>query len=154
MSPSAPSQRQAHRLLQSGALLFLLALLVGLVIHRFALPRVALSAHLVGLLQGIFLLVVGLLWPQLELGPAASRTAFFLLLYGSFVSWTVTVLAAAWGAGGQILSMAAGQAQGTALQERIVVLGLQSAAAAMIAALLLILWGLRSPAFDPTDRPG
>ena len=143
MSSYVLPQRQAHRLLQGGALLFLLALLTGLVIQRFALPRVGLSAHLVGLLQGIFLMVVGLLWPKLELSPTASRVAFFLVLYGSFVSWTVTVLAAAWGAGSETLSMAAGQARGSSIQEGVIAFGLQSAAAAMIAALLLILWGLR-----------
>jgi len=55
--PSDWSLRQGHRLQQIGILLFILALLVGLGVPKFAVPRLGLSAHLLGVLQGIFLIV-------------------------------------------------------------------------------------------------
>jgi len=61
------SLRLGHRLLQLGMLLFLFALLVGLVVPKFSVPRLGLSAHLLGIMQGLFLMVMGVLWPKLKL---------------------------------------------------------------------------------------
>ncbi|MBK6515412.1 MAG: hypothetical protein IPG04_15140 [Polyangiaceae bacterium] len=58
--------RYGRRLQQVGAGLFLLGLLVGLAVPKFTLPRLALSTHLLGLMQGLFLLVAGGLWPRLR----------------------------------------------------------------------------------------
>src|SRR5215471_11799373 len=73
MEISDSSARQGSRLLQFGALFFLLALLVGLIVPRFAAPRLALSTHLLGIMQGIFLMLLGLLWPRLRLGHVGAR---------------------------------------------------------------------------------
>lgn len=70
MDTSKLSLRQAHRLFQVGILVFLLAALVGLTTPHFEVPRLGLSAHLLGILQGTFLVVIGLLWPKLRLGSA------------------------------------------------------------------------------------
>jgi hydroxylaminobenzene mutase len=142
--------RQARRLLQLGILLFLLALLVGLAVPGFAVPRLALSVHLLGLMQGLFLSVLGLLWPRLEFTPRLSVIAFGLAVYGCFAAWTANLLAAIWGAGNTILPIAAGAARGSALQEGIINGGLRTAAAALIAATALVLWGLRRSGGDNT----
>ncbi len=142
------SLRQAHRLQQLGALLFLLALLVGIVVPRFAVPRLGLSAHLLGVMQGLFLLVLGLLWPKLNLTQALSRTLFWLAAYGCFAAWTANVVAGVWGAGNSMLPIAAGQARGSLLQEGIITLELRTAAVSLIATLILILWGLRDSAME------
>jgi len=134
---------QAHRLIQVGVGLLLLAILLGLVIPQFAQPRVALSAHLVGLLQGILLLVLGLLWPRFHFTPVQSTLAFWLAVYQALAAFLSDVLAAAWAAGGSIIPMAAGAARGTMVQEAIVNVGLRSAGVALIAVLVLLLWGLR-----------
>jgi hydroxylaminobenzene mutase len=144
--------RQAHRLLQLGILLFLFALFVGLAVPRFAVPRLALSVHLLGLMQGLFLLVLGLLWPRLKFTPRLSVIAFWLAVYGCFAAWTANFLAAFWGAGNTILPIAAGAARGSALQEGIINAGLRSAAAALIAAAALVLWSLRRSGDDNSDR--
>jgi (hydroxyamino)benzene mutase len=137
--------RQGQRLIQVGVSLFLVALLTGLVIHKTALPRLALSAHLLGIMQGIFLAVTGLLWPRMKLGKGASRVAFLLVIYGCLAAWLANLLGAIWAAGGSMVPFAAGQARGTPLQEFIIGIGLRSAAASLIVALLLMLWGLRLP---------
>lgn len=135
--------RQAHRLLQLGILLFLLALLVGIAVPRFAVPRLALSVHLLGVVQGLFLSVLGLLWPRLKFTPRLSAIAFWLAVYGCFVAWTANLLAAFWGAGNTIVPIAAGSARGSDLQEGIINLLLRTAAVSLIATAVLVLWGLR-----------
>jgi hydroxylaminobenzene mutase len=144
--------RQGHRLLQLGSLLFLFALLVGLVVPKFAVPRLGLSAHLLGILQGLFLMIAGLLWPKLKLKSALSRVGFWLAVYGCFAAWTANVLAGVWGAGNTMLPIAAGQARGSAIQEGIIAIGLRTAAASLIAVSILILWGLRASAMDKSEK--
>lgn len=144
--------RHGHRLLQAGALLFLLALLVGLAVPRFAVPRLGLAAHLLGIMQGLFLMVAGLLWPRLKLAPAISRLGSWLAVYGCLAAWTANVLAGAWAAGSTMLPMAAGQARGSAVQEAVIAGGLRSAALSLIAAVTIILWGLRGSAAEPPGR--
>lgn len=142
---------QGHRLLQLGMLLFLCALFVGLAVPQFAVPRIALSAHLLGIMQSLFLMVTGLLWPRLRLAPALFRITFWLVVYGCLAPWTANVLAAIWGAGGAMLPMAAGQAHGSPLQEGIIAVALRTGGASLIVVAILILWGLR---VSVTKQPG
>ncbi len=136
-------ESQSRRLLQIGLGLFLLAVLLGLAIPHFTVPRLALSAHLVGIMQGMFLVLVGLIWPRLTFTPAQSKVAFWLLVYQAVAAPASNLLAAAWGAGNSIIPMAAGAAHGNSLQELVINIGLRSAGAALIIGLLFILWGLR-----------
>lgn len=152
MDTSKLSLRQAHRLFQVGILLFLLAALVGLAVPHFAVPRLGLSAHLLGILQGIFLVVIGLLWPKLRLSSAIFRLVYWLLIYGCFAALTANVLAGVWGAGNSMLPIAAGSAHGSLLQEGIITISLRSAAVALVTALILILWGLRVFDFEHTSK--
>lgn len=133
---------RGHRLLQLGILLFLLGLLVGFVIPALANPRMGLASHLEGLLNGLFLVVLALLWPRLALGPGAARALFWLALYGSYANWATTLLAASWGAGTR-MPLAAGAHRGTASQELVIDALLGSLSVAIVTACLLVLWGLR-----------
>jgi hydroxylaminobenzene mutase len=150
--PAGEQMRQGHRLIQVGVSLFLAALLTGLVVHKLPLPRLALSAHLLGITQGTFLAVVGLLWPRLRLGRISSNLTFVLLVYGCLAAWLANLLGAIWAAGGTMVPFAAGGARGTTLQEGIIEVGLQSAAISLIFALLFLLWGLRLGATSNLDR--
>jgi len=143
MDTSTLAERQAHRLIQVGFSIFLFAALIGLVVQRFAVPRIALSAHLIGILQGIFFVAVGTAWHRLVLSTAMFRAAFWLLIYGGMAALAADLLGAAWGAGNSILPMAAGTAHGTTFQEVVINIGFRSAGASIIVALVLILWGLR-----------
>lgn len=144
--------RQGHRLIQVGVGLFLIALLTGLVVHKMPLPRLALSVHLLGIMQGTFLAVVGLLWPRLRLGRMSSKATFLLLVYGCLAAWFANLLGAIWAAGGSMVPFASGNTQGTALQEGIITVGLRTAAISLILALLLLLWGLRLGATSGPER--
>ncbi len=135
--------REGQRLLRVGILLFLFALLVGLAVPRFAVPRLGLSTHLLGLMQGTFLLAAGSLWPKLQLTRPVSRAGSYLAVYGCIAAWTANLLGALWGAGNSMLPIAAGQARGNLIQERIIAAGLVTAAVSLIAMAMIILWGLR-----------
>ena len=137
-----------QRLLRVGIVLFLAALLVGLAVPRFAVPRLGLSTHLLGLMQGIFLLVAGSLWPKLALTPSVSRAGSYLAVYGCIAAWAANLLGALWGAGNSMLPIAAGQARGSVLQERIIAAGLVTAAVSLIAMAMIMLWGLRGSKLD------
>ena len=134
--------RQANRLIFLGVLLFFLGLIVGLIVPALANPRMGLSSHLEGVLNGMFLLVLGLIWPRLRLGPAAAATTYWLAIYGTFANWAATLLAAAWGAG-RAMPLAAGAQQGTPTQEAVIMGLLVSLSLAVIAVCGLVLWGLR-----------
>ena len=150
-SPDRP-KRQGQRLLQVGITVFLLSLLIGLAIPAFTVPRLGLSAHLVGIMQGLFLMVIGLIWPRLQLSTAVSRVGVWLAVYGCFAPLIANLLAGTWGAGNTMLPMAAGQARGSALQESMIAVGLRTGGASLIALCMVLLWGLRTPAAGQTDR--
>jgi hydroxylaminobenzene mutase len=137
--------RDGHRLLQVGGLLFLLGLLVGLAVPRFTVPRLGLSTHLLGIMQGTFLMVGGLLWPKLRITRSASGIAHGLAIYGCLAAWTANLLGAVWGAGNSMLPMAAGAARGSSFQEGTIRVLLMSAALSLVTVAVLILWGLRTP---------
>jgi hydroxylaminobenzene mutase len=125
--------------------LFLLGLLTGLVETQFANPRMGLAAHLEGVMNGIFLVALGAVWLEVRLSPALSRTAYWGALYGTYANWAVTTLAAVFGTGAMSPVTAAGS---TALpwQEGLVTAGFMSVGLAIIAAVVLVLWGLRGSA--------
>ncbi len=135
--------RQGHRLLQTGVALFLLTSLEGFVIPSFAAPRLGLSAHSLMALLGAVFVAMGLLWPKLHLGIAASRLAFWLLIYSSLAIVGAYLLGAILGAGNSTMPLAAGSAHGSDLQEVIIRIVAHSSAPTGIVSFALILWGLR-----------
>ncbi|MGD2114251.1 MAG: hydrogenase [Acidobacteriota bacterium] len=141
---------RSHRLLQLGVLLFLLGLLTGFAIPALANPRMGLSSHLEGVLNGMFLLALGLIWPRLRLGSAAAAATYWLAIYGTFANWAATLLAAAWGAG-RAMPIAAGAQQGTPAQEAVIMGLLFSLSLAVVAVCGLVLWGLRGETGEPAS---
>ena len=69
------SQRLGRRLLRYGIVLFLLGLATGRLVESLALPRMGLSSHLQGVMNGTFLVVVGLIWPHLRLHALLLRAS-------------------------------------------------------------------------------
>lgn len=137
--PGAPG----NGLIRLGLVLFLLGLVTGLVLPGFANPRMGLSSHLQGLTNGIFLMVMGLVWPRLEARPGRLRLIALLLVFGTYANWVTTLLAGLWGAGGAMMPLAAAGFEGTAWQEAVVAAGLISLSAAMIAGVVLAILALR-----------
>ena len=145
-------RRDGHRLIRVGSALFLVALLVGMAVPTFAVPRLGLATHLLGITQGIFLMVVGLVWPRLAVSQGRSRLGRWLITYGCLAPWTANLLAALWGAGNSMLPFAAGTAHGSALQENVIRVLLVSGALCLIGAVSLVVWGLRGGASEASKE--
>jgi (hydroxyamino)benzene mutase len=140
---STEQARIAHRLLQLGILLFLLGLLVGLAVPAFTNPRMGLAAHLEGVMNGLFLVALGLVWPKVTLSARLQSVTFWLAVYGTFANIAANVLAAIWGAG-EMLPIAGQGRVGGPGQEAVIRAMLVSLALADVAVCVLVLTGLRA----------
>jgi hydroxylaminobenzene mutase len=138
-----------HNLIQAGIALFLVGLLTGFAVPFMANARMGLSSHLEGVMNGMFLVGLGLLWPRLVLGRGALHACFWLALYGTWANWATTLLAAWWGAG-RAMPIAAAGYEGSPVQEMAINFGLISLSGAMIAVCVIVLWGLRR---NPAEAP-
>ena len=136
-----------RRLLWYGMFLFLLGLLTGFMEQKFNNPRMGLAAHLEGVMNGTFLVVVGAIWTEVRLSPGLKAAAYWVALYGAYANWVVTTLAAFFGTAALSPIIGAGHS-GLPWQETVVTLGFKSDGVAIIAASVLILWGLRRTAAE------
>ena len=130
---------QSDRLLFFGILLFLFGLLLGLFIPIMKNPRMGLSAHLEGIMNGIFVVILGLIWNKLVLNDKWLTSAFWLTLYGSFANFVAVSSAALTGAG-KMMPIAGGK-EGTTVAEGLISFLLVSLALAMIFVCLIVLTG-------------
>jgi (hydroxyamino)benzene mutase len=125
-----------------GLVLFLIGLLTGLVVPAVKNPRMALSSHLEGVLNGMFLVLLGLLWPHVDLPKALGITAVALIVYSAYTNWLAALLAAAWGAGRRFAPIAAGDHQASAIKEGFVSFLLVSLSLAIVVGVVIIIFGL------------
>src|SRR3954449_12506173 len=109
-----------------------------------------LSAHLEGVMNGILLLALGAAWNQVRLPHPVKVTAYYTALYGTYVNWLVTSIAAAFGTAASSPITSAGHS-GQAWQETFVAMGFLTVAIAMIVTSILVLWGLRRSAAEVND---
>jgi hydroxylaminobenzene mutase len=130
------------KLMQLGFLLFLIGLLTGLAMPFFAVPRLGLSSHMQGVLNGLFLVALGLVWPRLSMGPGLATVTFIAAVYGAFANWLATCWGAMWGAGG-LMPIAGGGQAAAPLAEAIVAFLLISLSVTMVFVCLAVLWGFR-----------
>src|SRR5712691_2832813 len=147
MNTSALLQRQGQRLLQVGVVLLLYSSLVGFAIPSFASPRIGLSVHTLSAFQAVLLLVFGLLWSKLRLGPCAVKIAFWCLLYSTLAILAAYTIAAIWGVGNETITLMGelphGLSHGSPFQETFIKVLAYSSAPTGLTAFALILWGLR-----------
>jgi len=131
-----------RRLMWHGMFLFLLGLLTGLAEERFTNVRMGLAAHLEGVMNGTFLVALGAIWNEVRLSPLGKSVAYWTVLYGAYVNWLTTTLAAVFGTAATSPITAAGH-RGQIWQENLVTVAFMSVGLSIIAASLLVLWGLR-----------
>lgn len=141
MSSRPLNDSVARNFVRLGAILFMLGLLTGLVSNFAANPRMGLSAHLEGVMNGAFLIALGAAWRMVRLGPGAEKTAFWLLAYGTSVNWLTIALAAIWKTG-SLTPIASPSPAAAPWQEAAVSAGLISISLAMIAGVALVIRGL------------
>ena len=135
-------ENRRRQLFSAGILLFLLALVTGMIMPWLSNMRMGLSAHLVGLLGGLFLIALGAIWSEKNLPPPWDTAAFCLGILGAYANLTTTFLAATFGTN-RLTPLAGSGHAAAAWQENIVTGGLVVASGAMVACCVLVLWGLQ-----------
>lgn len=125
-----------------GLVLFLLGLLTGFAVPALKNPRMALSSHLEAILNGMFLVLLGLLWPHIHLPDAWGITAVALVVYAAYANWVATLLASAWGAGRKLAPIAAAGHEASAAKEAFVNFLLVSLALCIVVGVVIIIVGL------------
>ncbi|MGB3304493.1 MAG: hydrogenase [Gordonia sp. (in: high G+C Gram-positive bacteria)] len=125
-----------------GLVLFLLGLITGLAVPASKNPRMGVASHLQGMTNGPFLMLVGLLWPLMNLPHVWGVVTVALLAYGTYANWLATQLGALWGAGRRFAPAATGDHRASAGKERVVDFLLASLAPAMIGATVLLIIGV------------
>ncbi|GMU94880.1 MAG: hydrogenase [Ignavibacterium album] len=109
-------------------------------IPMLANPRMGLTAHLEGVMNGMFLAILGIIWNKLVISDKWLSITFWLTLYGSFANFSAVIIAAITGAG-KLMPMAGGK-EGTALIEGLISFLLITLALAMIFICIVVLTGL------------
>ncbi len=142
MSGNTLQQRHSASLIYLGVLLFLLGLIVGLAVPFFANPRMGLSSHIEGVLNGMFLIILGLVWHRIDLPDRWLKMTYWLALYGTFANWFSMLAAALFNAGG-MLTVAAEGREGHPAAEGLVTFLLVTLTIAMITVCVALLTGLR-----------
>ncbi len=131
--------KQAEILIFLGLILFLLGLFIGLFVQNMANPRMALSAHLEGVMNGMFLVLLGLIWKRILLSTTLLKVTFWLAVYGTFANLAAVMIAAVTGFG-KMMPIAGGR-EGTGIAESAITFLLTSLALCMIAVSILVLMG-------------
>lgn len=131
-----------RRLCWHGVFLFLLGLLNGALVPAFTNPRLGLSAHLAGVQNGMVLLLLGLLWPKLKLKPVWDAFAALAAIVSMYLIWLALALGAAFGTS-RATPIAGAGFEGTAWQEAVVSSLLYLGSVGAIAAVAVVLFGLR-----------
>jgi (hydroxyamino)benzene mutase len=134
-----------RRLMWHGMFLFLIGLFTGFAETHFSNMRMGLAAHLEGVMNGTFLVALGAVWTEVRLPQSAKAFAYWTALYGTYVNWFVTTLAAAFGTAALSPITAVGRS-GLPWQESLVTAGFMSVGIVIVVSSLLILWGLRAKA--------
>ena len=135
-------KKQGNNLIFYGILLFFLGLIVGLFVPIMANPRMGVSSHLEGIMNGMFLVLLGLIWNKLALSEKWLKITFWLAIYGTFANWFGILFAGVFNAG-KLLNIAAQGQEGSPAEEIIVNFLLFSLSIAMIIISVTVLIGLR-----------
>ncbi len=143
-------KRQSDRLIFLGVLLFLSGLLIGLFIPMMTNPRMGLTAHLEGVMNGMFLVILGLIWNRLVINGRWLSYTFWLTLYGSFANFVAVTIAAITGAG-KMMPIAGGK-EGTPVVEGLISALLITLALSMIFVCVIVLTGLYRNMRLPNDN--
>lgn len=93
------NNNEARQLLFHGGIMTLLSLLSGFTTFFALAPRIALSSHTVGLLQGAMLIAIAGAWHLLNAPPKTLKILKYTLLVGFYANWVSTQLSALWSAG-------------------------------------------------------
>ena len=128
-------------LIKHGFILIFLALVTGFAIPQAESPRLALSAHTIGLLSGILLLAVAGIWQRLRLSERQLLITYWGWVYSGYANWAGILFGAMVGTG-RMTPLASGGTTAADLPEILVGLLLISLSLAALIAAGLSIWGM------------
>ncbi len=131
-------------LIRAGFVLFTLALLTGLAVPAFLNHRMAVAAHVSGVLNGLVLIALGFAWRLLVMGPAQARLTRAAFLFGAYANWGAGCLAAAWGTS-RLTPLSGAGYTAAAWQEDVVQVLQVALALVLLAGAVSVVHGLRAP---------
>lgn len=134
-----------RRLAWHGVLLFFLSLVEGMFVYSMRNPRMGLTTHVGGITTALFFLAIAALWGQVRLGERATSAAWWMTVVGGYGSVASLLLAALLGTSNATPIAGAGFSA-PAWQELLVTAALTITGIPVLAASLLLLWGLRGSA--------
>jgi len=138
------SPKADRLLIRAGFVLFTLALLTGLVVPAFLNHRMAVAAHLTGVLNALLLIGLGLAWGLLAMSPVQARLTRGTFLCGTFGNWGTSCLAAAWGTS-RLTPLSGAGYSAAAWKESMVQVLQVTLALAILAGAVSVVYGLRPP---------
>lgn len=142
----ATNEKLKRSLMFWGMVLFLLGLVLAFPIIPYTNKRMAIATHLEGILNGIFILVVALIWDWVKVPMRAKKVAYVSLLVGSYFNCFGVFMASLWGAGVAMAPVAGAGFQAAPWQETFISVILPVSAVAEITCVGILLWGLRRQA--------
>ena len=122
--------------------LILLSLIAAFFVPAAAIPRLALSAHTIGMMSGVLLIAVGAIWPHFRLSVTQQQCLKWSWICAGYANWLGCLVGAVFGAG-RTTPLAAGGLEGGVAAEAAVLILLGSVGIASLLAAGLSLWGLR-----------
>lgn len=140
------TNKKSAQLIFWGMVLFFLGLITGLLLPAMTNQRMGLSAHLEGILNGLFLMLLGLIWPKIKCPPRMLNLIYILVLYAGFANFAAVLLAGITGAG-KMMPIAGG-VEGSPALELVISFLLVSLTISILAAAVLLLYGLYHTAFE------
>ncbi|MFN7553343.1 MAG: hypothetical protein ACK59M_11520 [Pseudomonadota bacterium] len=130
-------------LIAGGLLLFLIGLLQGTVVQVFASPRLALSAHIAAVQNGIVLVVFGLALPRLRLALRPGRIAVAAMVVGMFAIWMSFSIAAIAGSASAFAFAGQGPIASPAVDMLVTAVVYFGSAASVLGTLLFLIGALK-----------
>ncbi len=131
-------------LIRAGFVLFTLALLTGLAVPAFLNHRMAVAAHLTGIINALVLIALGLAWGLLTMGPLQARLTRAAFLYATYANWGTACIAAAWGTS-RLTPLSGAGFSAAAWKESVVQVLQVSLALVILAGAASVVYALRSP---------
>lgn len=130
-----------NRLIRHGFILILLSLFTGFAIPAAEAPRLALSAHTIGLMTGILLLAIAGIWSRLALSEGQLKVTYWGWIYASYANWLGILLGALTGAG-RMTPLASKGVTGSDASELLVAFFLISLSLAALVSTALSIYGI------------
>lgn len=130
-----------NRLIRHGFILILLSLFTGFAIPAAEAPRLALSAHTIGLMSGILLLAIAGIWSRLALSEGQLKVTYWGWIYAGYANWLGILLGALTGAG-RMTPLASKGVTGSDASELLVAFFLISLSLAALVSTALSIYGI------------